>query len=129
MPAGSRPRRTSPRSSNATAGHALDFDDSAMFSSHPSNPLTAAVLAVGEKLGSSGQDLVLAFLVGWEVICQTNKPCETPAGNTLLIRGWHNQGFQPALGLRRRGFEAHAARSRPNSDGDRQRRFDDERTP
>ena len=83
---------------NATAGHALDFDDSATFSSHPSNPLTAAVLAVGEKLGSSGQDLVLAFLVGWEVICQTNKPCETPAGNTLLIRGWHNQGFQPALG-------------------------------
>jgi 2-methylcitrate dehydratase PrpD len=56
------------------------------------------VLAVGEKLGSSGQDAVLAFIVGWEVICQTNKPCHTPEGHTLLSRGWHNQGFQPALG-------------------------------
>src|SRR5207245_291075 len=84
---------------NATAGHALDFDDSATFSSHPSNPLTASILALGEKLGSSGADAVLAFLVGWEVICQTNKPCAHPHGNTLLQKSWHNQGFQPALGV------------------------------
>jgi 2-methylcitrate dehydratase PrpD len=84
---------------NATAGHALDFDDSSMFSSHPSNPLTAAILAVGESQDISGQDAILAFMVGWEVICQTNAPCQQPEGHVMLLRGWHNQGFQPALGI------------------------------
>ncbi len=83
---------------NATAGHALDFDDSSTFSSHPSNPLTSAIMALGDKLGSSGRLAVLAFIVGWEVICQTNMPCQTPTGHTLLDRAWHNQGFQPAFG-------------------------------
>ena len=84
---------------NATAGHAIDFDDSSMFSSHPSNPLTSAILALGEKLGCSGQDAILAFNVGWEVICRTNNPCQHPMGHTLLSFAWHNQGFQPALGV------------------------------
>jgi 2-methylcitrate dehydratase PrpD len=84
---------------NASAGHALEFDDIATFSGHYANPLTAAALAVGEKLGLKGQDAILAWMVGWEVICQTAKPCMDGARNTLLWRGWFNQGFQPALGV------------------------------
>jgi 2-methylcitrate dehydratase PrpD len=84
---------------NATAGHALEFDDIAPFSGHYANPLTAATLAVGEKLGSSGRDVILAWMVGWEVIRQTAKPCMDGSRNTLLWRGWFNQGFQPALGV------------------------------
>ena len=50
---------------NATAGHALEFDDiAATFSGHYANPLTAATLAVGEKLDASGRDVILAWLVG-----------------------------------------------------------------
>jgi 2-methylcitrate dehydratase PrpD len=84
---------------NATAGHALEFDDIATFSGHYANPLTAATLAVGEKLGSSGRDAVLAWMVGWEVIRQTAMPCMDGPRNTLLWRGWFNQGFQPTLGV------------------------------
>jgi 2-methylcitrate dehydratase PrpD len=84
---------------NATAGHALEFDDVATFSGHPSNPLTAATLALGEMLGISGRDAVLAWMIGWEVIAQTGKICLGPRGNELINRGWFNQGFQPALGV------------------------------
>ena len=62
---------------NATAGHALEFDDIATFSGHYANPLTAATLAVGEKLDASGRDVILAWMIGWEVICQTAKPAWT----------------------------------------------------
>jgi 2-methylcitrate dehydratase PrpD len=84
---------------NATAGHALEFDDIATFSGHYANPLTAAALAVGEKLGTSGKDVIVAWMVGWEVIRQTAIPCMDGPRNTLLWRGWFNQGFQPTLGV------------------------------
>jgi 2-methylcitrate dehydratase PrpD len=84
---------------NATAGHALEFDDIATFSGHYANPLTAAALAVGEKLGASGKDVIVAWMVGWEVIRQTSIPCMDGPRNTLLWRGWFNQGFQPTLGV------------------------------
>lgn len=84
---------------NATAGHALEFDDIATFSGHYANPLTAATLAVSEKVGGSGRDAVLAWMVGWEVIRQTAMPCMDGPRNTLLWRGWFNQGFQPTLGV------------------------------
>jgi 2-methylcitrate dehydratase PrpD len=84
---------------NSSAGHALEFDDIATFGGHFANPLTAATLAVAEKVGASGRDAVLAWLVGWDVIAQTSKPCFTAQGNSLLSRGWFNQGFQPALGV------------------------------
>ena len=80
-------------------GHALELDDSSTFSIHPSNPLTAAALALGEKLGSSGREVILAWMAGWEVTAQTSKPCENPGGHVLLQNGWHPQGFQPALGV------------------------------
>ena len=84
---------------NATAGHALEFDDIATFSGHYASPMTAAALAVAEKLGASGREAILAWMVGYEVICQTAKPCRDGARNTLLWRGWFNQGFQPVLGV------------------------------
>jgi len=84
---------------NASAGHALEFDDIATFGGHYANPLTAATLALGEKLESTGGDAVLAWMVGWEVIAQTSKLCLGPRGNELLNRGWFNQGFQPVLGV------------------------------
>jgi 2-methylcitrate dehydratase PrpD len=84
---------------NGAAAHALEFDDIATFSSHPASPLTAATLALGERLQSSGRDFVLAWLVGWEITAQTMKPCLGPAGNELINRGWFNQGFQETLGV------------------------------
>jgi 2-methylcitrate dehydratase PrpD len=84
---------------NGAAAHALEFDDIATFSSHPASPLTAATLALGEKLDASGRDFILAWLVGWEVTAQTMKVCLSAAGNDLVNRGWFNQGFQETLGV------------------------------
>jgi 2-methylcitrate dehydratase PrpD len=46
-----------------TAAHALDYDDQSL-SGHPSAVLVPAILAEGESLGSSGRDLVNAYVAG-----------------------------------------------------------------
>ncbi len=84
---------------NGATSHALENDDIATFSSHPNSPLTAATLALGEKLGSSGREFVLGWMIGWEITAQTMKVCLGPRGNELINRGWFNQGFQETLGV------------------------------
>jgi 2-methylcitrate dehydratase PrpD len=84
---------------NGAASHALENDDIATFSSHPNSPLTAAALAMGERLGASGAQVVVAWAIGWEVTAQTMKVCLGPRGNELINRGWFNQGFQETLGV------------------------------
>jgi 2-methylcitrate dehydratase PrpD len=84
---------------NAAAGHALEYDDIAVGSGHFANPMTAATLAFGEKLGASGTDVILGWMVGYDIITQTAKVTADPKGNTLLNRGWFNQGFLPAIGV------------------------------
>ena len=51
---------------NATAGHALDYDDVAI-DGHPSVVLVPAVLAEGERLRCSGAELIAAYVAGYEV--------------------------------------------------------------
>ncbi len=84
---------------NGAASHALENDDIATFSSHPNSPLTASSIALGEKLGCSGRDVVTAWVIGWEITAQTMKVCLGPRGNELINRGWFNQGFQETLGV------------------------------
>ena len=84
---------------NAAAGHALEYDDIAVGSGHYANPMTAATLALGEKLGASGRDVILGWMVGYDIIAQTSKVAADPKGNILLNRGWFNQGFLPAIGV------------------------------
>lgn len=62
---------------NGTAGHAMDWDDTALSATpdryallHPTMPPLAAGLAMGEKLNRSGQDFLTAFLIGFEVECK-----------------------------------------------------------
>lgn len=71
---------------NGTAAHALDFDDTnfAMMG-HPSAPVLSASLAAGELAMATGQELVHAFLLGFEV--------ETTLAETInpahYEHGWH----------------------------------------
>jgi len=64
---------------NGVAGHAMDYDDTQLSTSkeavyglltHPTTPVLAAVLAVGEKEKISGQEFILAYLLGVEVECR-----------------------------------------------------------
>jgi 2-methylcitrate dehydratase PrpD len=71
---------------NGTAAHALDYDDMCFVSlAHPSAPLVAAALAVGELAGASGRALLDAYIVGFEV--------EGRLGRAMnprhYQRGWH----------------------------------------
>jgi 2-methylcitrate dehydratase PrpD len=51
---------------NALLAHALDFDDFEP-NGHPSGMLVASSLALGEKLGLSGKDILLSYLLGLEI--------------------------------------------------------------
>jgi len=82
---------------NAASGHAMDYDDTQLSSTpdrvfglltHPTVPVLAASLAVGERTGASGAAFLDAFLVGFEVEC---KIAEAINPNHYQ-RGFHSTG-------------------------------------
>src|SRR4051794_18305592 len=71
---------------NGTAAHALDYDDvAAALGGHPSAMLVPALLPLGEMLGSSGHDLVLAYVVGFETMCRIGRSVH----HHHYEKGWH----------------------------------------
>jgi 2-methylcitrate dehydratase PrpD len=89
------PRVTAPEAAwiNAVAAHALDFDDVAL-NGHPSAVLVPAILAEGESLGSSGAQMAMAYLAGYEVWGELAR--RDPAH--LHEKGWHPTGVFGAIG-------------------------------
>ncbi len=74
---------------NGTLSHALDYDDvNADMGGHPTAPVAAAALALGEALGKSGRDVLLAFIAGYEVECQIG----AMAGSSHYEKGFHATG-------------------------------------
>jgi 2-methylcitrate dehydratase PrpD len=87
---------------NGLASHALDYDDVAgALGGHPSVPLIPALFALGEQLRSSGPDIVLAYVAGFETECR-------------IARGVHDhhydKGWHPTATLGIFGTVAAAAR-------------------
>ena len=53
---------------NGTTGHALDFDDvNWTMIAHPTVAILPAVLALAEERGASGREVLLAYIVGFEI--------------------------------------------------------------
>ncbi|HEX2226547.1 MAG TPA: MmgE/PrpD family protein, partial [Candidatus Binatia bacterium] len=52
---------------NGCIAHALDYDDCGVKIGHPSVLVLPAVLSLGEHLGATGQDILVAYIVGLEV--------------------------------------------------------------
>src|SRR5918999_1707906 len=80
---------------NGTMAHAIDFDDvNWSMSGHPTVPLLPAVLALGQEVHASGQEVLLAYTLGFEV--------ETKLGLGVNPRhydlGWHATSTLGALG-------------------------------
>ena len=74
---------------NGAAGHAHDYDDvHTAMSGHPTVPVAPAVLALGEHLSASGQDLIAAFCTGVDTECVLGRY----AGPAHYADGWHNTG-------------------------------------
>ncbi|MFQ5542230.1 MAG: MmgE/PrpD family protein [Candidatus Binatia bacterium] len=64
---------------NGASGHAMDYDDTQLSTSkegvyglltHPTVPVLAAALAVGEKQRVAGKELLLAYILGVEAECR-----------------------------------------------------------
>ncbi|WP_395106173.1 MmgE/PrpD family protein [Actinomadura sp. SCN-SB] len=81
---------------NATAAHALDYDDLQMdaMGGHPSAPLLPAVLAAAEESGASGRDVLTAFVAGFEAQCRIGKA----VGSDHYRRGFHTTATIGTLG-------------------------------
>ena len=69
---------------NATAGHALDYDDVGLMG-HPSVVLAPALLAEGERLRASGERLIRAYVVGYEVWAELIARDQ----HRHHVKGWH----------------------------------------
>lgn len=74
---------------NGAMSHALDFDDvNRLMHGHPTVPVASAILALGEVLGSSGHDVLLSFIAGYEVECRLGDMC----GDAHYEHGFHATG-------------------------------------
>ena len=77
---------------NGTMAHALDFDDAHMGTrNHPSAPLIASLLALGEYKRSPGSQVLTAFVLGFEVATRMG----LALGHGYYDGGWH---ATPVLG-------------------------------
>src|SRR5947209_7201378 len=70
---------------NGAAGHALDYDDVNMaMPGHPSVAILPGLLALAELRGSSGREVITAFVAGYETACRIG---------AALQPGHYNLGF------------------------------------
>ena len=71
---------------NGVASHALDYDDVAgSMGGHPSVMLIPALIPLGEMLGSTGKDLVTAYVAGFETECRIGRGVHFHH----YEKGWH----------------------------------------
>lgn len=79
---------------NGTAAHVSEIDDiyrDGLY--HPGAPTVAAALAMAEKVGASGLELIRAVAIGYEIGCRISK-----AVNPKHYKYWHTTGTVGAIG-------------------------------
>lgn len=91
-----RERASAPEAAwiNGTAAHALDFDDVAQRGGHISAVLVPAILAEAEEIGSSGEEIVTAYIAGYETWSELARRELDSHHN----KGWHPTGILGAIG-------------------------------
>jgi 2-methylcitrate dehydratase PrpD len=72
---------------NGVAAHALDYDDVQLsMKGHPSAPIIPALFAIAESIGSSGEELLGAYVVADEIAGRLG----IAIGPRHYTAGWHN---------------------------------------
>jgi len=84
IPSGARRSLDTAALVNGVAAHVLDYDDVSL-DGHPSAVLVPAILAQGEASGSSGAEMLTAYIAGYEVWAELLQREPTP----LHRKGWH----------------------------------------
>ena len=81
---------------NGAMSHALDYDDVTYITkTHPSAHLIPGALPLAEEVGADGSDLLLSYLVGFEVACAVGDAISPAYFDDL---GWHPTGPLGTLG-------------------------------
>jgi 2-methylcitrate dehydratase PrpD len=81
--------------------HSLDYDDQSM-SGHPSAILVPAILAEAEVLGSDGEEMVTAYVAGYEVWCELWR-----RDRNYHAKGWHPTSVFGAMAAAAAGAVLH----------------------
>jgi 2-methylcitrate dehydratase PrpD len=80
---------------NGTASHALDFDDVNMtLPGHASVAVIGAALALAEQRDMGGEELITAFVAGYETACRI----ALAIGPQPYLRGFHSTGTLGTFG-------------------------------
>jgi len=80
---------------NGNLAFALDYEDTLHYVTHPGFITVSAGLAVGEQVGASGRDLILAVALGYEIVARIGLPMQpTPERGKLV---WGEQ-YHPFAG-------------------------------
>ncbi|HVB15882.1 MAG TPA: MmgE/PrpD family protein [Stellaceae bacterium] len=80
---------------NGAIGHALDYDDvNLAMPGHPSVAILPALLALAEQRGSSGREVIAAFVAGYETACRIGMALRPGHYG----RGFHATGTVGAFG-------------------------------
>lgn len=81
---------------NGAMSHALDYDDVTFITkTHPSAALIPGALPLAEEVGANGSDLLLSYLLGFEVACAVGDAISPAYYDDL---GWHPTGPLGTLG-------------------------------
>ncbi len=72
---------------NGVLAHATDFDDTWLPVGHPTCTVFPVVLALGEKLGTSGKDIINAFVIGLEIHGKVGIGHHTPGFHSTGVYG------------------------------------------
>lgn len=86
---------------NGAASHVFDYDDVAeAMHGHPTAPVAPAILALGEEIGASGQDIITAFVAGVQIECRLGAMTDSrnSAVSSHYERGFHATGTIGAFG-------------------------------
>ena len=81
---------------NGALSHALDYDDVTFITkTHPSAHLIPGALPLAEEVGASGAELLLSYLLGFEVACAVGDAISPAYFDDL---GWHPTGPLGTIG-------------------------------
>ena len=80
---------------NGVAAHSLEIDDGHRYCGcHPGTVIIPAALAVGEREGASGKELILAVCLGYDVMVRIGRAINP----SHLSRGFHTTGTAGVFG-------------------------------
>ena len=80
---------------NGISSHTFDFDDTPLKTIiHPAGPVASALMALAEKTGATGRQVIDALVLGIDVACRVGN-CIYP---DHYDRGWHITGTTGMLG-------------------------------